>query len=365
MNIMQISKTFLASGVSSHIIELSRILKERGHNVIVVSSDGPKVKDLQALGIKHYTVPFNTRNPLKMISNFFILLSIVRKEKIEIAHTHWRLTRIYLKLLSFFKKIQYVWTNHSNNLPTDFLRRYFTFYGKCAITVSTDMIHMLNKKLEIPMEKIKVIYNGVHSDNYYSYEDSKIKEIKEKYRIGDEKIITLLGRLDPVKGHNYLLNSLANFQEKNSCVNWKLIITGEETIENYKNSVIKKIKDLKMEDKVIFTGQVNPVDILNISNVLVLPSISEGFAIVCAEAFAMKVPVIRTKTGGYNDMKDYCYGVDYGDVDILSNLIAKVIKGGEKIESMKEKAYQFYKKELTSKIMVDRIERLYKEILEK
>lgn len=54
---------------------------------------------------------------------------------------------------------------------------------------------------------------------------------------------------------------------------------------------------------------------LNISDVMVLPSKNEGFGIVCIESFAMKVPIIRTKTGGYSDIIDFCIGVNYGDVN--------------------------------------------------
>ncbi|MBE0069708.1 glycosyltransferase family 4 protein [Thermoanaerobacterium thermosaccharolyticum] len=157
MNILQLSKHMNDSGVNSHIIELSRLLTMYGHRVIVVSSGGTHVKELEKHNIKHYTIPLDTKNPLIQIKNIFLIIKIIKKEKIEIAHTHWRSTGILIKLASIFTGINFVWTNHLNNIPSNFLYRLFTFYGKYAITVSSDMVPLLNQKLNIPMNKIRIV----------------------------------------------------------------------------------------------------------------------------------------------------------------------------------------------------------------
>jgi glycosyltransferase involved in cell wall biosynthesis len=96
---------------------------------------------------------------------------------------------------------------------------------------------------------------------------------------------------------------------------------------------------------------------------MVLPSKNEGFSISCIEAFALRVPVIRTKTGGYTDMKDYCIGVNYGDINELRDAIVQVITNKQQTAKMVDRAYYFFKSNLTSETMVKEVYNLYKELI--
>lgn len=76
---------------------------------------------------------------------------------------------------------------------------------------------------------------------------------------------------------------------------------------------------------------------------MVLPSENERFVIVCIEAFAMYVPVIRTKTGEYSDMKNYYIGVNYGDTCALGKAIFDEFNDENKTIKMTNSAFNFYK----------------------
>lgn len=67
----------------------------------------------------------------------------------------------------------------------------------------------------------------------------------------------------------------------------------------------------------IFPGYIDGRQYLSIADLMVLSSKQEGFGIVNVESFAMEVPVIRIKTAGWLDMKDCCFGVEYGGVRAL------------------------------------------------
>lgn len=360
MNILQLSKHMNDSGVNSHIIELSRLLKSRRHRVIVASSGGAHAKKLEEMGIEHRYISFNTKNPFVMLKNLFALITLIRKEKIDIAHTHWRSIGVYLKLASIFTGVNFVWTNHSNHIPSSLLYRIFTFYGKCALTVSNDMVPMLHKRLGIPLEKIRVVFNGIDSTKYIKYTEAKKQQIRDYYNVGNKKVICLISRLTPVKGHLFLLDALNEMTKTINKMQWKVLFAGNGS-DDYKNEIIKKAKKYDLLDNIVFTGYINPVDILNIADVMVLPSKNEGFGIVCIEAFAMRVPVIRSKTGGYSDMKDYCIGIDYGDTKALCTALVEVLSHDYKTTEMVNNAFSFYKNKLTSEKMVEELLRIYQE----
>ena len=90
----------------------------------------------------------------------------------------------------------------------------------------------------------------------------------------------------------------------------------------------------------VFTGNITPNDILSIADVMVLPSWKEGFPISVLEAIAFRVPVVRTKAGGYRDMADCVDGVDYGDTKALAEALDRALENGPEVQAQVERAFQ-------------------------
>ena len=63
MNILELSKPFNHGGVAGHITTLSVKLVDMGHNVIIASSYGNHISDLNAYGVEHKIIRFDTKNP--------------------------------------------------------------------------------------------------------------------------------------------------------------------------------------------------------------------------------------------------------------------------------------------------------------
>ena len=66
-------------GAETHVVELSKELKKQGYDIIVASNGGVYEKELAEAGIRHYHVPLNQRNVLKMARSYFILKKIIKK----------------------------------------------------------------------------------------------------------------------------------------------------------------------------------------------------------------------------------------------------------------------------------------------
>jgi glycosyltransferase involved in cell wall biosynthesis len=257
--------------------------------------------------------------------------------------------------------INFVWTNHLNSIPSDIIHRKLTFYGKKAITVSSDMVPFLNSKLNINKEDIAVVYNALEKEKYKLPEIEVKKTIRTKFGINaSDIVITLLGRLDPVKGHLFLIEAMNKIVLQHPNRNFKLVFTGRGSDE-YKDEMQQLARKYKLNNHIIYTGYTDPAEILSVSDLMVLPSKNEGFPITCVEAFAMKVPVVRTKVGGYSDMKDYCIGVEYGDVESLSNAIIEVVTNESLKNNMINNAYSFFNEQLTSDKMARKILKIYGE----
>ncbi|MGF1515265.1 MAG: glycosyltransferase [Elainellaceae cyanobacterium] len=97
-----------------------------------------------------------------------------------------------------------------------------------------------------------------------------------------------VGRLDPMKGHDVLLQSIALVPHA------KLTILGEG---DWRSHLEQMARSLGIEDRVAFPGWVNPQDYLPQFDVVVQPSRSEGFPLAIAEAMLAARPVIATRVG--------------------------------------------------------------------
>ena len=359
MNILLLNNENNGGGLLTHFVYLANMLKQKGHSVYVIRplANGEKGR-FEGLG-EYYPLDLSAKNPMKFRKNLQVIKSIIRDKKIDIMHTHNRMASIYAQLAYRQTGIPFVWTLHLNNIPSDPVHRLLTFHGKKAIVVGSELIPFCTNHLKIPREEIAVVYNGVFEDAYREYSEEKKNRIREQYRVAEnQKVIVLLSRLVPVKGHKTMISAAAKVEG-----DYVILFTGESMEPGYKEELQEMIRHKGLEDKIRFIGYVNPVDVLNISDLFVLPSENEGFGISMIESFFMHVPVIRTRTGGYEDVKEFVIPME-NEKDLAENL-KLFMEGKLDMREKVEKGYQFAVENCTCSAMVDKVIEIYGEALRK
>ena len=352
-----LTNTLVRDGVSTCVVTFSNKLAERGHRVVVCGKDGPLREKLRP-EVRFETVDFYQKTPGGMLRNLRQLLQLVKEEHIDAIHCHWRMTTLYARLLHMLKGVDVVWQNHLVPIPHDLPHRLMTYYGKKAIAISEESREFLRTDMRIQEGKIAVICNGIDTKAYVRLPEPERDALRRCYGIREgEKAVVRFARLDPVKGHGFLLQAAGRLEEplRGSL---KLLLTGDGT-EEYRAELEAQSGVLGLQNQVVFTGNVRPQDILSIADVMCLPSQIEGQGIAALEAMAMKVPVIRTRTGGYLDMADYVDGVDYGDVDALAVALEKNLLGGPEFNARVERAYQKVRSDWDIETTIDKYEAIY------
>lgn len=210
MKILLMSKIFVHSGVASHIMDLSKNLIERGHSVWIMSSNNLNSEFCKQNGLLYVEMDFSM-HPLRFVKNIFEIKRFIETNGIDVVHCHHRTCSFYMRAINSIMKVPFVWTNHLNNIPSDIIHRKTTFYGQQAICVSSDLKDFCIEKLKIPTSKISVVYNGI-TPQRYKYDEKYVAEFKQKYNLGKKKVIGLLARMDPIKGHIHLINAISNIQ---------------------------------------------------------------------------------------------------------------------------------------------------------
>lgn len=354
MNILIMSKLFVKSGVGFHIKDLTSELVKKGNRVYIISVNNEHTEFCKENDIEFYKVNF-TVSPIMFIKNLLYLKKFISQKDIDIVHCHHRTCGLYMKFLSAITGVPFVWSNHLDNIPSDFIHRKTTFYGKQCICVSSDLKKFCVKKLGIPENKISVVLNGIHPENYV-YDVNYVNDFKAKNNIENEKIIGLFARMAPIKGHSVLIEALAGM--KLDCLEKIRVIFFGGTDGEYVMSLKDQISEKNLDKYIIFEGFVSPSQALSLSDMTVLPSIKEGFAIVTIESYLMHKPHIRTKTAGYEDLKAGCVGIEINDSEALKLELEKFIEGKNYTE-MVESGYNLAMDRCTVEKMTEQILGIY------
>lgn len=304
------------------------------------------------------------KNLLKYIR---LLHAIIKENNIEIVHCNHRRQTFVMRLYQIlYGKIAVVWTCHTVPYPNNWIKRILGYYGHKAIAISTEARHWMKEELKINDKNLDLITNGVDNKNLILPIEGKY-DLKNKFfreHFGMEingsktKVIVLHGRLDPVKGIDLFIDAFARLNPE-QMRNIEVVLTGDKSTPYY-DELWSQISKLGLTEKFHFAGWMDSCSILQIADLMVLTSRREGFPLSCMEAFFMKVPVIRTKMGGYLDMMDFCVGVPSEDVNAIYEQLVKWIQNPESFDSLVPKAYEYAMKDGTIGAMTEKTITTYK-----
>lgn len=184
-----------------------------------------------------------------------------------------------------------------------------------VITVSNLTRNTVIEKYGIPAEKVVTVYNAV---------DPLRNEMKNFAPKGlDEKIVTFLGRITMQKGPEYFIETAYKVLQKMDNVRFVMAGNGDMM-----DKMIRRAASLKIMDKFSFTGFLRGQDVysmLNMSDLYVMPSVSEPFGISPLEAMQTGVPVLISHQSGVAEILTYALKTDFWDVDAMADAIYGVL----------------------------------------
>ena len=184
-----------------------------------------------------------------------------------------------------------------------------------VIAVSNLTRNIVIEKYNIPAEKVVTVHNAVR----FAEKENEVPE-----RGVDDKIITFLGRITFQKGPDYFVEAAAKVLKR--VPNVRFVMAGSGDMMNH---VIRRVARLGIADRFHFTGFLKGDDVhkmFQLSDVYIMPSVSEPFGISPLEAMRANVPSIISKQSGVAEVLDYAVKVDYWDVDAMADAIYGFVK---------------------------------------
>jgi len=204
------------------------------------------------------------------------------------------------------------------------------------IAVSNLTRNTVINRYGVDPDKVTTVYNAV--------DQSMIKEIEEVKRKLNDKVVTFLGRITYQKGPEYFIEAAAKILKKDRNVRFVMAGSGDML-----NKMIERVAALRISDRFHFTGFLKGNDVnkmFALSDVFVMPSVSEPFGIVPLEAMRVNVPVVISKQSGVSEILEHAFKIDFWDVDAMADSIyglchykalSEMFKeyGKEEVESLK------------------------------
>ncbi|PWD99214.1 glycosyltransferase [Marinilabilia rubra] len=185
-----------------------------------------------------------------------------------------------------------------------------------VIAVSNLTRRTVIEKYGIPAEKVTTVYNAVEPL------EKKDKPVFQKGT--NEKVVTFLGRITMQKGPEYFVEAAHRVLQRIDNVRFVMAGSGDMM-----HRMVRRAAQLKIMDKFHFTGFLRGDEVfsmLAMSDLYVMPSVSEPFGISPLEAMQSNVPVLISHQSGVAEILTYAIKTNFWDVDAMADSIYGVLK---------------------------------------
>lgn len=180
-----------------------------------------------------------------------------------------------------------------------------------VITVSNLTRNIVIDRYGIDPEKVITVHNAVEPTDQYDFSQAE-KHVPEK-------IVTFLGRVTFQKGPEYFIEAAYKVLQRDPDVRFVMAGTGDLL-----EKMIRRVAQLRIASRFHFTGFLrgdNVDRMFAMSDVYVMPSVSEPFGISPLEAMRSNVPVVISKQSGVAEILQHALKVDFWDIDAMADAI--------------------------------------------
>jgi glycosyltransferase involved in cell wall biosynthesis len=388
--VLRIINRFNLGGPTYNVAYLTRYISD-DYETLLVGGAKDESEDssdhiLEWMGLKPVILPdmkreIDYKNDLKAYRQ---IKKIIKEFKPDIVHTHAAKAGTLGRLAAYELNVPvivhtfhgHVFHSYFGKMKTGFykiIERYLAKKSDCIIAISERQKYELSAIHKIcSPDKIKVIPLGFDLSRFNENLDSNRKKFREEYGIKDDEIIiTIIGRLVPVKNHALFLRAI-KFVKQNTTEKIRAFIVGDgEERENIENMCLDLELSFSNQKKSLsdltFTSWIKNVEFVCAgSDIIALTSFNEGTPVSLIEAQASNRPVVSTKVGGIeNIIIEGKTGLlsDSGDEKSYMNNLLMLVNDPKKRLKLGAGGWENVKSKYHYSRLVKDMENLYKELL--
>ncbi|GAB7023432.1 glycosyltransferase family 4 protein [Salidesulfovibrio brasiliensis] len=331
MKIFQVINVRWYNATAWYAVELSRLLAEAGHEVLVLTQEGtPPERRAMDLGLHVQSVDLNTSNPARLAAATAHITKLLRSHRPDIVNCHrgegffiWGA----LKALGFpFKLVR---TRGDQRLPkSDPLNRWLHASVADSVIVTNKRMasHFLNR-MKTPEKQLWLIHGGIDSDRF-SFDGEGRKRVRAEFGFTDETtVVGLLGRFDHVKGQRDLIRAVASLRDQGR-KDIALLFIGADSATSG-TEIEGWLRDTGIEGCTAISGWREDVSsCISALDLGVCASLwSEAIARSALEIMSCGVPLVSSRVGVMPDLVSENGLYHPGNITELASLIEQATRG--------------------------------------
>ena len=311
-NVLFVSPTFYNLPLSENIIKKHKYLNEVANVTVLAFANQKKIFEESETNF-YLSKKINSRlfNYLKiLLISYFQIPKLINKHKIEIVTFQDPVTSFLgvYKIKKKFKNVKIVLESHGDFINTLGLEKnlvipqvYKKLFSKMAsFTISnSDILRAVSSSTEEQALSFDPSKKVVRFPAWVDFEIfSNVKPLRNNEK--NFKILFIGSVTDRKKPH-LIVEAMNNFNSKDI----KLYIVGPTPNENYLSQLKKLVQEYDLVDQVSFTGSIDRKSVMDHyadTNLMILPSVSEGLARVIFESQVTACPVLVTDAPGMGDI---------------------------------------------------------------
>lgn len=244
---------------------------------------------IESIGGKMHIAPHRLKHPLAYIR---FVSRLIREEKYSIVHCHGNSCTMAIDLLAAKLGGAKVRIAHSHNSQSPFsalhhlLRPLFNMLYTHAMACGNEAGKWLFSK------KPFTVVNNAIDTRAFAFDLSIRGALRQEFSCEDRTVIGCVANFVPTKNHTFLLKTFAGILQRNP--DYLLILIGDGVL---RESLDQQARDLGIEDRVRFLGMRSDVpQLLQMMDVMALPSLYEGFPTVALEWQCAGLPVLMSES---------------------------------------------------------------------
>lgn len=277
-----------------------RLDRTRFHPILICPESGPFADKMAARGVSTRIL---TLDPLFSPAALVRLVHFLKREEVAILQTHGARANFYGRLAGRLAGVPCVVSTVHNSIDDYEVGRVTRWLYKAMLRVTVplaDRIICVSEAIKQDLlddcpaaaPRAVTVYNGVDAASFDGRGDGQ--RIRREWCLGDGPVLLTVARLTEQKGHRFLIEALPGLLSDWPTLCCVFVGEGES-----RESLRRMARETGVAQSCRFAGaRDDVVDWYAAADVVVLPSLSEGFPFVVLEALAMFKPVVATKVNG-------------------------------------------------------------------